>query len=82
MLGLLPGDLVSILLGAMGVEYRGYLIGSLLGLLPGMLIQTALGGYADRPASPVFWGLCIAMVVVSGFSALWYARYRRRGGEK
>ncbi len=81
-LGLLPGDLVSILLGAMGVEYRGYLIGSLLGLLPGMLIQTALGGYADRPASPVFWGLCIAMVVVSGFSALWYARYRRQGGEK
>ncbi len=77
-LGVLPGDLVSILLGAMGIEYRGYLIGSMLGLLPGMLIQTALGGYADRPASPVFWGLCIAMVAVSGASALGYARYRKK----
>lgn len=76
-LGVLPGDLVSILLGAMGIEYRGYLIGSLLGLLPGMLIQTALGGYADRTASPVFWGLCLAMVGVSGVSALLYARYRK-----
>lgn len=77
--GILPGDLVSILLGAMGIEYRGYLIGSLLGLLPGMLIQTALGGYADRPASPIFWVLCLGMVVVSGASALWYAKYRRGG---
>lgn len=77
-LGVLPGDLVSILLGAMGIEYRGYLIGSILGLLPGMLIQTALGGYADRTASPVFWGLCLAMVAVSGASALLYARHRKK----
>lgn len=77
-LGFLPGDLVSILLGAMGMEYWGYLAGSLLGLLPAMLIQTTLGGYADRAASPVFWLLCAAMVGLSAASAVWYAKYRRR----
>lgn len=77
-LGFLPGDLMSILLGALGMSYRGYLIGSVLGLLPGMLIQTALGGYADRPSSPVFWLLCLLMVAVSAASALAYARYRRK----
>ena len=80
-LGILPGDLVSILMGAMGMGYRGYLAGSLLGLLPGMLIQTALGGYADRPASPVFWGLCLLMVLVSGASAAAYARHAKRVGK-
>ena len=77
-LGFLPGDLVSILLGAMGVEYRGYLIGSLLGLLPGMLLQTAMGGYAGNWSSPVFWLLCAAMVALSAASALFYARYTKR----
>ena len=77
-LGFLPGDLMSILLGALGMGYRGYLIGSVLGLLPGMLIQTALGGYAHRPSSPVFWLLCLLMVAVSAASALAYARYRRK----
>ena len=80
-LGLLPGDLVSILMGAMGMGYRGYLTGSLLGLLPGMLIQTALGGYADRPTSPVFWILCLLMVLVSAASAVAYARHARRAGK-
>ena len=77
-LGFLPGDLMSILLGALGMGYRGYLIGSVLGMLPGMLIQTALGGYAHRPSSPVFWLLCLLMVAVSAASALAYARYRRK----
>lgn len=76
--GLIPGDIASILLGAMGVEYRGYLAGSLLGLLPGMLIQTALGGYADRPSSPLFWVLCLLMVLISAVSALVYARRFRK----
>ena len=66
-------------MGAMGMEYRGYLAGSLLGLLPGMLIQTALGGYADRPASPLFWLLCLLMLLVSAASALAYAKkFRKR----
>lgn len=73
--GLLPGDLVSILMGAMGMGYREYLAGSLMGLLPGMLIQTALGGYADRPTSPVFWGLCLLMLLISAASAAAYAKH-------
>jgi len=77
-LGFLPGDLVSILMGAMGMEYRGYLAGSLLGLLPGMLIQTALGGYADRPASPVFWLLCLLMLLISAVSAAACARHAKK----
>ena len=72
-------EVVSILMGARGMEYRGYLAGSLLGLLPGMLIQTALGGYADRPASPLFWLLCLLMLLVSAASALAYAKkFRKR----
>jgi len=77
-LGFLPGDLVSILMGSMGMEYRGYLAGSLLGLLPGMLIQTALGVCADRPTSPVFWLLCLLMLLISAVSAAVCARHAKK----
>ena len=79
--GIVPGDLAGILLGAMGMGRRSYLAGSVLGLLPGMVIQTALGEYASDPSSPVFWGLCLLMAAISLASALLYARWVRRKGE-
>ena len=76
-IGVVPGDLAGILLGAMGMKWSSYLAGSILGLLPGMLIQTALGEYAQDRSSPLFWLLCLLMAAISGVSALAYLRWLR-----
>ena len=76
--GLVPGDLAGILLGAAGMKRRSYLAGSILGLLPGMLIQTALGEYAAGYDSPAFWLLCLLMLLISAASAVGYYLYVRK----
>lgn len=40
----LPGDVVSLVHGALRMPYRPYLLGSLLGVMPEMLVQTYVGG--------------------------------------
>ena len=60
------------------MKRRSYLAGSILGLLPGMLIQTALGEYAAGYDSPVFWLLCLLMLLISAASAIGYYLYVRR----
>ncbi len=41
--GILPGDLSSLLFGAMGVSYKNYMIGANLGMLPLAIVYTAFG---------------------------------------
>ena len=38
-----PGDVVSMVHGALGTPYKPYIIGSLMGVLPEMLVQTYVG---------------------------------------
>lgn len=38
-----PGDVVSMIHGALRMPYRPYLLGSLLGVMPEMLVQTYIG---------------------------------------
>lgn len=56
-IAIVPGDVVSMLLGAMGLRYPAYLLGSQLGMLPGMILQTLLGYALDE-------GLQIWMIAV------------------
>lgn len=38
-----PGDLVSMIHGALRMPYRPYLLGSIMGVMPEMLVQTYIG---------------------------------------
>ena len=75
-INLLPGDLVSMLLGAMNIGYGRYFCGSLLGLSPTMLAATFMGISITAPSSPGFIFSCAITVVLSAASAVLH-RLRR-----
>lgn len=69
--GLLPGDLSSLLFGAMNVSYKNYMIGANLGNLPLVLVYTGFGvalkSVGEKPwlaAIPV--AAIIVFVLISG----------------
>ena len=78
--GILPGDLVSMLLGALHIGYGKYLAGSLLGLAPVMLAATFWGAAVTDPASPGFWISGVITVTLSAGSAVLYLVYRKKAG--
>lgn len=62
LLGVLPCEVVSMYLGACGLSFPTYIIGSLLGVLPGVLAFTLVGEYATEPGSIQFAvavGICL-----------------------
>ena len=64
----LPGDVVTMYLGATHVRFRKNLLGGALGVLPGMVLATFLGIGIQNPASPAFWisvGLTVGLAGVS-----------------
>lgn len=66
--GVLPGDVVSLYLGAVRLPYGPYLAGSLLGLCPTMVAVTIMGESAADPLSPGFLialGCDLAIVAAS-----------------
>ena len=74
----LPGDIVTMYLGATRVPFMKNLIGGVLGILPGTILATVFGNSIRDPASPAFWISGILFVVLSVGSFLLYFLYRRR----
>jgi uncharacterized membrane protein YdjX (TVP38/TMEM64 family) len=77
----LPGDAVSMFLGAKRVPFSSYFLGSLLGALPGILTETLIGFSITDPSSPMFWisvGLTVLTNVgsVTGY-VIWEHRKRK-----
>lgn len=54
MVGMLPGDLVGMYLGASGIRYSRYFWGTQLGLLPAVIAFSVMGMSIDDPSSPTF----------------------------
>ena len=54
LLGLLPGDLVSMYFGAGSASYWRYLTGTLIGLFPSIVIFSVMGMSAGDITSPAF----------------------------
>ena len=52
--GLLPSDLVGIYLGASGMSYKKYLLGSVAGLYSAVISFSVMGMSADDVTSPAF----------------------------
>ena len=74
----LPGDIVTMYLGATHTPFIKNLMGGFLGLLPGAILTTLLGGSVRDPSSPAFWLSAILFVVLSAGSLLMYYIYQRR----
>lgn len=73
----LPGDVVTMYLGATRTPFWQNLLAGALGVLPGMILATFMGSNIQDPNSPAFWISAILMVVLAALSALLYYAYRR-----
>ncbi|MGI5953456.1 TVP38/TMEM64 family protein [Dysosmobacter sp.] len=79
----LPGDLVTMYLGATHTPFFQNLLGGALGILPGMILATFMGRSIQDPSSPAFWisaALSVALAVLS--TALYYAYLKRQKGRE
>lgn len=68
----LPGDAVSLYLGASKIPFSYYLAGGIMGTTLGVVLATLLGSSIKDPASPAFWLSGFLMVLVAVFSTLFY----------
>ena len=54
LLGVLPFDVVSLYMGAAGIKFKSYILGSVLGMLQLSMPMTVMGYAIDDPSSPTF----------------------------
>lgn len=82
-LGFLPLDVVSALLGILKFRFPKYMTGTLLGMLPGILFTTLLGASIMNPWSVEFWVSMLGTGAISFGSLIVYmVLTRRKDGEK
>ncbi|OUQ23247.1 hypothetical protein B5E80_10250 [Flavonifractor sp. An135] len=79
----LPGDLVTLYLGATHTPFWHNFLGGTLGIVPGMILATVMGVGIQDPSSPTFWVSAALTVGLSVSSTVFYSVYlkRHRGKE-
>lgn len=78
LIGLLPCDVVSLYMGAIGVKYNKYLSGCLLGMLPPCITLAVMGMSITYSHSPAFIiSVCAEVGCMAGSSVLYFF-YRKR----
>lgn len=70
----LPGDAVSLYLGAMKIPFRHYLAGGVLGTTLGVVLSTVLGANITRPGSPAFLLSAFLMALAAVASVVYYIK--------
>lgn len=70
----LPGDAVSLYLGAAQIPFSCYLTGGVLGTALGVVLATILGSSITDPGSPAFWFSASLMAFIAVFSVIFYLR--------
>lgn len=78
----LPGDIVTMYLGATNTSFWTNLVAGSLGILPGMLSATFMGESIQDPKSPVFWISTGLTILLAAFSSLFYYFYHRKTQKK
>ena len=68
----LPGDIVTMYLGATKTPFWKNLTAGALGILPGMILATLMGESIQDPKSPMFWFSAGLMVILAAISVLFY----------
>ena len=86
LVGMLPGDLVSMYLGASGVHYSKYIAGSMIGLFPAIVSFSVMGMSADDISSPAFiisTAFEIGLMIVSiAIYFIWRKKQKQNSGGK
>lgn len=77
----LPGDAVSLYLGAVKIPFPYYLAGGILGTALGVVLSTMLGSAITDPGSPAFWISALLMAFLAAVSFLLYLRRRTKQHE-
>ena len=72
----LPGDAVSMYLGAIRIPFRYYLAGGVLGTTLGVVLSTILGSSITEPGSPAFLLSAFLMTLVALLSVMYYIKTR------
>lgn len=87
LIGVIPYDVASLYLGADGVKFLPYLLGSLCGFFPSMMMLSFMGKNAHAPGSPAFLLSSAIELLSMGISAavclvLWkrYKQLNNNGG--
>ena len=70
LVGVLPADLVSMYLGASGLDYVRYIIGTIAGLLPSIINFSVIGMSINDVSSPAFWLSLICEICLTVFSVI------------
>ncbi len=79
--GLLPGDLSSLLFGAMNISFKNFTIGANLGMLPLVLAYTFFGTTL-RSAAEKPWLVALPVVIVIVFSCISAVIVKRTASKK
>lgn len=74
----LPGDAVSLYLGATQIPFPYYLAGGVLGTTLGVVLATLLGSSITEPDSPAFWLSASLMAFMAIISAIFYLRNNKK----
>lgn len=74
----LPGDAVSMYLGAIKTPFLYYLEGGVLGTALGVVLSTVFGSSITEPNSPAFWLSALLMALMAAISLLFYIKRRIR----
>lgn len=78
-IGVISADFVSLYMGAVEIDYKKYLIGSLLGSLPQMAAFTVMGTSAGNVTSPAFViSLCLEIVFIAASVLIYYIYKKKR----
>lgn len=81
-INILPSDILSLYMGATGINYPKYLAGSLLGMLLSLVTFPIMGMNITEPTSPWFWASIIIQVLVSAvFIGGYWLYYRKKRRE-
>lgn len=76
-----PGDVVSMIHGALRMPYRPYLLGSLLGVMPEMLVQTYIGAQLKHLTVKSVIVMVALIVATLAFSLLLNKKVSKSGKE-
>lgn len=79
----LPGDIVTMYLGATHTAFWQNLLGGALGIVPGMVLATFMGVNIQNPTSPAFWlsvTLSVGLSILS--TGLYYVYLKRHKGRE
>ena len=78
----LPGDAVSLYLGATRIPYPYYITGGVLGTTLGVVLATILGTSITEPSSPAFWLSASMMALMAIISVIFYLRNSKKKAHK